>query len=198
MRRQQQIHSTNHRFRRDLAHWQAWPNVRKLGQRTGRLPVQNQCRTFQRSPVKRIRWTEKDHLRGVCRGCEMHRSRIDRNKEARLIDQRGQGEQICFSGKIDGRLLQCTLDLTKMFLFGLRGASCKHGANARVGPSVIDYIGPTLRFPEFLQTGGPRMKNDIRFADLRIPQKRSRFSACCLWQFQAKRAGRIADSDRPK
>ena len=198
MRRQQQIHSTNHRFRRDLAHWQAWPNVRKLGQRIGRLPVQNQCRTFQWSPVKRIRWAEKDHLGCVRCGCEMHRSRIDRNKEARLIDQRSQSEQICFSGKIDGRLLQFTLDLTKMFLFRLRSASCKHGANTRVGSSVIDYIGPTLRFPEFLQTRGPRMKNNIRFANLRIPQKRSRFFACCLWQFQAKRAGSIADSDRPK
>jgi len=148
--------------------------------------------------VKGIRWTEKDHLWGVCRGREMHRSRIDRNKEARLIDQRSQSEQICFSGKIDGRLLQFTLDLTKMFLFRLRSPSCKHGTNTRVGSSVIDYIGPTLRFPEFLQTRGSRMKNDIRFADLRIPQKRGQFFACCLWQFQTKCAGSIPDSDRPK
>ena len=39
MLRQQRIHSTDHRFRRDFAHRETWENRRKLGHRSARFSV---------------------------------------------------------------------------------------------------------------------------------------------------------------
>ena len=68
--------------------------------------------------MKRIGWSEKDYLRGL--GCrpKVHWSGIDCDKKTRALNQRRQGEQICFSRKIDNRLAQSAFNFTEMFLFG--------------------------------------------------------------------------------
>jgi len=68
--------------------------------------------------VKRIRWSEKNYLWGLGYCREVHWSGIDCDKKARSLNQRRQGEQICFSRKIDNRLAQSVFNFTEMFLFG--------------------------------------------------------------------------------
>ena len=69
--------------------------------------------------MKWIRWSEKDYLRGLRCCCEVHWSGVDCDKKTRVLDQRRQGEQICFSREIDNRLVQSAFNVTDMFLFGL-------------------------------------------------------------------------------
>jgi hypothetical protein len=62
---------------------------------------------------------------------------------------------------------------------------------------MLDYVGPTLRFPKFLRTRRARMKNEVRLVDLQVMPKRVRFFAGFLRQFQTQRAGNIANAKRP-
>ena len=68
--------------------------------------------------MKRIRWSEKNYLRGL--GCcrEVHGSGIDCDKKARSLNQCRQGEQICFSREINNRLAQSAFNFTEVFPFG--------------------------------------------------------------------------------
>jgi hypothetical protein len=79
--------------------------------------LEDECWALQRSPVKRIRWSKKDYLRGL--GCcrEVQWSGIDCDKKTRLLNQCRQSEQICFSREIDNRLAQSAFNFTEMFLF---------------------------------------------------------------------------------
>ena len=52
-------------------------------------------------PVEWVRGPEQDHLRRVPGGGEVHRRGIDGHEQARLADERGQGEQVGFAGEID-------------------------------------------------------------------------------------------------
>ena len=118
MMRQQQIHSTDHRFRRDFDHWETWLNGRKLGQWRGRFSVQNQCRTIHWSPVKRICRPEQDHLRGLCCCREVHGSGIDCDEQLRLPNQRRQRKQICFPRKVDEFVSQPAFNCGDVLLIG--------------------------------------------------------------------------------
>ena len=84
-----------------IAHGKAWLDRGKLSYRLRRFPLQNDCGTFPRSPVKGIRWSEQDYLRRMGRGREVHRGGIDCYQEPCLTNQCRQGKQICFPGKID-------------------------------------------------------------------------------------------------
>ena len=60
---------------------------------------------------------------------------------------------------------------------------------------MLDYVGPTLRFPKFLRTRRARMKNDVRLVDLRVTPKRVRFFTGFLRQFQTQRAGNTEEAE---
>src|SRR6266542_5020315 len=62
---------------------------------------------------------------------------------------------------------------------------------------MLDYVGPTLRFPKFLRARRARMKNDVRLVDLRVTPKRVHFFTGFLRQFQTQRAGNIANAEWP-
>ena len=79
-------------------------------QRLRGIAEQNCRRTFARAPVKRIGWSEQYHLRRSRRAGQMHGRGIHRNKQARVLEQRCQGEKIEGSREIEQRNAQFFAD----------------------------------------------------------------------------------------
>ena len=127
--------------------------------------------------MKRVRRPEKDHLRRLGCGREMHRRRVNRHKKTRLRDERRKGKQIRVAGKIDDWGPQFGFDLTNMFLLDLRSAAGQNKIDIVISARVIDHIGPAPRFPKFFHARRAWMENNEGIVDLCITAKLFRFFA---------------------
>src|SRR5215470_3591448 len=160
--------------------------------------MQNQCRTFARPPMKRVRWSEQDHLRRTCRRCEMHWSRIDCYHQLCRRNQRCQCKQVCPSREVDD-FLPCVLGNGHDMLLLIGGwPTGQDNIEVVILSEMVNDLCPSRRVPQFLPACRPGMQNDVPLFDLRITSNHVEFFLARLRQLQMRSGGSSANAERFK